>query len=753
MIESPRALVLSPTTTHPQDLGNRNRVWQLTSFLKTSGYAVDFVLYPVEGEWIEFIPPDAAEVRNAWDMFWVIPPSEGHAYHGLAAGDHHYIDDWWDDSIGHFLKWLFDHRRYDVMVVNYTFLSRAFTFAPSSTLKLLETHDLFSGRREMLEALGAGPEFFYTTRDQETIAFDRADLVIAIKASEAALIRRMTTSGVISLPFFPSGEDVIEDARTKFPGLSVGFLGGWNSVNSRNLQAFLDELAPLVRLYCPPLQFIIAGQVCDLIRCDLPVVKTIGRVDSLAEFYSQVDVVVAPMVHSTGIKIKVGEALRYGKGVVATANGFDGYSPTDPYHTLVNLKDVARALIELAYDSERRDRLIERSRLSARLAREATAASFRALSLACRKRLRRIAFVTDIPYWTRRGPRADRLGQWSQLCGNLARCIDLYLDPMSNGAPANIFSQRSDVLPYDTQRVDTVLYDVSGVRSSDGVDALADKLDEQLRQFGQPEIMLSVEAPWAAELCLALIARGHAPTIDLHAAPLAAMAMREGLPTEPDLWMVDDRGVPTLTRGETLDTTFMRYASLDLLRWLELPVGRGVVAITDGADTLGFSEELRLAVADEAIPVEIVAPRDGDDELVALYSCLQAKQKPRLLLTIAPSMALKRAANFLGLIGGVPFIAIDRDSFPYAICGRGGGMSLCHSISELIEAILQSPDSRVGPTDIRHALDTGWSGLWRRLEERWRRSHQNLDGSSPRIDPPSAASDLEDVVSLTAFDR
>jgi hypothetical protein len=87
MIQKPHALVLSPSATHPQDYGNRNRVWQFTNFLKQIGYSVDFLLYPFEAEWNECIPPEADAMRLAWDSFWVVPPSI--PLHARASGDYH----------------------------------------------------------------------------------------------------------------------------------------------------------------------------------------------------------------------------------------------------------------------------------------------------------------------------------------------------------------------------------------------------------------------------------------------------------------------------------------------------------------------------------------------------------------------------------------------------------------------------------------------------------------------------------------
>jgi len=69
--------------------------------------------------------------------------------------------------------------------VNYTFLTKAFEYAPPGVVKILDTHDLFSGRRELFENFAVAPEFFYTSPEREKIALDRADAVIAIKQSEA----------------------------------------------------------------------------------------------------------------------------------------------------------------------------------------------------------------------------------------------------------------------------------------------------------------------------------------------------------------------------------------------------------------------------------------------------------------------------------------------------------------------------------------------------------------------------------------
>ncbi len=186
-----RVAVLSPTPTHPQDFGNRKRVFRICSRYAQEGARITFIHYPAELEWREQIPFRAERAMSqAWPQYFTIPPTR--LLHVDPAGNYHSIDEWWDVAIGQFLTWLFSVQSFDIFIVNYSWLSKALEFAPPSTFKILDTHDKFSGRREMLESLGLHPEFFYTTEAQEKIALGRADLVWAIKREEAAQLQELS---------------------------------------------------------------------------------------------------------------------------------------------------------------------------------------------------------------------------------------------------------------------------------------------------------------------------------------------------------------------------------------------------------------------------------------------------------------------------------------------------------------------------------------------------------------------------------
>ena len=183
-------LVLSPTPTAPIDQGNRRRIHAVCHSLQRRGARIHFVYYPAEWSF-SFVPPDLVDrMRSQWDSFHLLHTTRPH--HPPSIGADHTIDEWWDPCIGAHLQWLFARQRFDAFIVNYTYLSKALEFAPPGVLRILDTHDQFTGRRALLQAQGIAPEFFHTTQEEEAIAVARADLVWAIKEQEAAFFRTLS---------------------------------------------------------------------------------------------------------------------------------------------------------------------------------------------------------------------------------------------------------------------------------------------------------------------------------------------------------------------------------------------------------------------------------------------------------------------------------------------------------------------------------------------------------------------------------
>jgi hypothetical protein len=344
--------------------GNRNRIVQVNQALQREGAHVALLHYPSDEEWRTRLPRAAmAEMAKQWEEVFLCPATRP-LHTQPSDGLDHGIDDWWDPAIGQMLDWLLKVGRYDALLVNYTWMSKALEHAPIGVLRILDTHDRFSGRRELLAANGLPPEYFHTTEEQERIALDRADIVWAIKSQEEAFFKTITQRPVRTLlhmePPVAPGPSPIPDGV-----LRLGIVGGRNNINASNIRRFLEVADAYLRRTLLPIEIVVAGSVCSLLEeLKLPFLRQLGTLESMDTLYDQVDAVLAPLSFSTGLKIKVGEALGRGKPLISHVHAFEGYIPTHAFHECADFEEMMRAAHRLVRDESLLVELAEASRSS-----------------------------------------------------------------------------------------------------------------------------------------------------------------------------------------------------------------------------------------------------------------------------------------------------------------------------------------------------------------------------------------------------
>ncbi len=147
----------------------------------------------------------------------------------------------------------------------------------------------------------------------------------------------------------------------------IGFLA--NFAHQPNVDAslfFVEKILPLIRMRLADAEFVIAGRNPPLALCDSEMegIKCIGFVQDAAMFYSCIDVIVAPLRHGGGIKIKVLEAMACGKAVVTTSIGAEGISEAGEGALVVEDEPAmfAEAVVELLEDSDKRTALGKQAR-------------------------------------------------------------------------------------------------------------------------------------------------------------------------------------------------------------------------------------------------------------------------------------------------------------------------------------------------------------------------------------------------------
>lgn len=138
----------------------------------------------------------------------------------------------------------------------------------------------------------------------------------------------------VGLPLIDVVKSQVDIAREPV----VGFIGSYgHPPNVEALRYLLQDVVGRVSKQIPEVTFLIAGRnpPAALQQQAGPNVRFMGFVDSLDDFYGQCSVIVAPLLSGGGVKIKVAEALGYGKAVVTTSVGAEGMALEHGIHALV----------------------------------------------------------------------------------------------------------------------------------------------------------------------------------------------------------------------------------------------------------------------------------------------------------------------------------------------------------------------------------------------------------------------------------
>ncbi len=119
---------------------------------------------------------------------------------------------------------------------------------------------------------------------------------------------------------------------------TVGFIASFTHPPNREALAhFLTHIVPLVNAQSAGVEFVIAGREPpdSLVQGAPSNVRFVGFVESLPDFYASCSVIVAPLLSGGGVKIKVAEALCFGKAVVTTPVGAEGMPIENGIHAMV----------------------------------------------------------------------------------------------------------------------------------------------------------------------------------------------------------------------------------------------------------------------------------------------------------------------------------------------------------------------------------------------------------------------------------
>jgi glycosyltransferase involved in cell wall biosynthesis len=214
-----------------------------------------------------------------------------------------------------------ERRRATTVIANYAFWGPVLRADRLSGRKrVILMHDLLSARIQQFVEAGIPLDCPLIDEETEMSWLGRADSVLAAQAREAEYVRAHCQAKVLVQPLVlklqPSSAEPIAQ-RCLFVGTNI-------LPNSSGLEWMLAEVWPKVLAALPNAKLAVAGTVCDVVPVGTRGVLKLGRVPEMAEEYAKAAVVVAPLLIGSGIKIKLIEALSFGKATVSTSVGVQG---------------------------------------------------------------------------------------------------------------------------------------------------------------------------------------------------------------------------------------------------------------------------------------------------------------------------------------------------------------------------------------------------------------------------------------------
>lgn len=357
-----RILMISDTIIMPLERGNRKRVYNLINMMREHGCEVDFLFlatYPEEDPALteEFIGKEHfIRFENKKRTFPVFLKRKVRKVleilHIPGLFKYFSIDEKISPEIGAFMTNLMKERHYDVVWAEYIYTSKALCYVPEGVVKVIDTVNAFTFKRQMYEAVGYKNYEFAVTKKEEARGLARADWVVAIQEEEEKFFRSILPEDT-KVRVCTIGENMPISEPYVAKTNNILFLGSYYVVNREGVRHFIDKILPILKMSGQSYHVQLAGTICRHIP-DSEEYEKLGIIDDINEAYENARLVINPVHVGTGLNIKTIEAVSKAKPLVSHSVGVRGLSTDRPFAMVSDDdEEYAKAIITLLQDEDK----------------------------------------------------------------------------------------------------------------------------------------------------------------------------------------------------------------------------------------------------------------------------------------------------------------------------------------------------------------------------------------------------------------
>jgi glycosyltransferase involved in cell wall biosynthesis len=216
-------------------------------------------------------------------------------------------------------------QHYDYILISYVYwanLIKSKVIKKDSTVTVLDMSDFITLNR--FDSSG-GDIKIGNILEEEIRRVNLFDKVMSISEEERLFFSQFALlPHYYYVPFFMKKND-IETLRDTKPEYDIIFVGSDNPHNQKGINWFFENVFPLLE---NSLRILIVGAISKHIKTRYKNnnnVACILSVENLGDVYTKSKISICPLLGGTGMKIKVVEALSFGKPVVSTSKGVAGF--------------------------------------------------------------------------------------------------------------------------------------------------------------------------------------------------------------------------------------------------------------------------------------------------------------------------------------------------------------------------------------------------------------------------------------------
>ena len=182
------------------------------------------------------------------------------------------------------------------------------------------------------------------------LVLEKADHVWLASEKDAAALDRHQVTTLPNLPLSSNGEEITALGPSAAGSRIIFSVGDWKrKQNSDGMSWYLRQVWPLICQRVPEAELRIAGVAHPSDAYEWGAVRNVrmlGFVDSLLPEYEKAALIAAPITWGGGTKIKVLEALAYGRVPAGTEHAFEGLPEPRKLQQIAAIEDEPARLAE-----------------------------------------------------------------------------------------------------------------------------------------------------------------------------------------------------------------------------------------------------------------------------------------------------------------------------------------------------------------------------------------------------------------------